>query len=100
MYVLEHGVDPGNWDMLHTCDNPGCVNPEHLFLGTPQDNSDQRADRGRFVASKGNTKIGPKEHQEICDSNEPVNMLAARYGVTRKAIWEHRSGRVRPDEAA
>ena len=35
----------------HTCDNPRCINPDHLLLGTPQDNADDKVTRGR--QSKG-----------------------------------------------
>lgn len=46
-YILYHGVDPGELFVCHTCDNPGCVNPEHLFLGTNLDNVKDRISKGR-----------------------------------------------------
>ena len=37
----------------HHCDNPGCVNPQHLFIGTAKDNSDDAKRKGRLVVQKG-----------------------------------------------
>lgn len=56
---------------LHSCDNPPCINPEHLRAGTPQDNADDRAARGRTqsrdregpVLSKWVTEPAPRAHK-------------------------------------
>lgn len=46
-YLLTHGVLTPGLNVLHTCDNPPCVNPAHLYEGTCQQNSDDMVARNR-----------------------------------------------------
>ena len=41
------GIAPGSGQVLHKCDNPECINPEHLYLGTAKDNGRDRKERGK-----------------------------------------------------
>lgn len=56
-YILTKG-DPGTKMVRHTCDNRQCVNPEHLILGTHQDNMDDRTERNDYLK-------GSRHHQAV-----------------------------------
>lgn len=54
-YLLAHGDLPEDKCVCHTCDNPRCVRPDHLFLGTHADNVRDRNHKGRQVVGEGIT---------------------------------------------
>jgi hypothetical protein len=51
-YALEHGTFPKALEVMHRCDVPGCVNPDHLVLGTHHDNMLDRMAKGRAARTK------------------------------------------------
>ena len=52
-WLLEHGSVPVDRLVCHRCDNPGCVNPAHLFLGTHRDNAQDMLAKGRKASTRG-----------------------------------------------
>jgi hypothetical protein len=92
-YELAGGSIPDGMFVLHHCDNPGCVKPKHLFLGTLADNNAdmwaKENGRGGSMPGTGNhrAKLTEADVRAIRASNESGPVLGARYGVTRNQIW-------------
>jgi len=59
-YKIFYGELPDDLLVCHKCDNPSCVRPDHLFLGTSKDNSTDRDKKGRGYFKKGNMPFDNK----------------------------------------
>lgn len=93
--------------VMHTCDNPGCVNPAHLRLGTQGDNVQDMIVKGR--APKRETPSGVnhwnasfKDQSDIdliCSTDGDTKALAERFGVAESTIkrLRRRNGVIRED---
>lgn len=81
-------IPPGLW-VLHRCDNPPCVNPAHLFLGTPNDNSQDMVAKGR--ASRL-SKLSREAVLAIRSASGLQAEIAAQFGITVSAVSRIKSG--------
>ncbi len=76
--------------VCHRCDNPKCVNPDHLFKGTVNDNNIDAMRKGslRSGCLHPRAKLTEKEIVEIRNSKLSQNKLSKRYNVSKHAIWQ------------
>lgn len=106
MWDITHSeVVPADICVCHTCDNPICVNPRHLFLGTKDDNNKDAKRKGRMKGAVGekHSKAKLTDADVIAiraafkRGNVTKSALASKYGVGRTAIravidgshWKH-----------
>lgn len=82
--------------VCHRCDNPCCVNPAHLFIGTPRENTLDMLRKGRGTVGTRNAsaKLTGRDVKIIrADEHTPARQLADRFGVSPKTIRNCRFGR-------
>lgn len=92
-----------NLHVCHTCDNPICVNPDHFFLGTDKDNSDDKVAKGRNKKGENHWNCRLKESdvkgikQLLKTSGLSVKQISKKlnipdyliYDIKRESTWKH-----------
>lgn len=98
-FELVHGAIPQGMYVCHKCDTPLCVNPDHLFLGSHQDNmcdmvAKQRSFTGRGEDKKGRSKLTNQQADQIRKMGMSHSKIAAMFGVSATTI-----GRIKRKES-
>lgn len=95
-YEIHFGAIPEGLHVLHRCDNPPCVNPDHLFLGTHQDNVNDMRAKGRGKCFRRLDEASVREikrlvpthtHRQIADLFD-ISTSAVQH-IKRGHVWAH-----------
>lgn len=103
---------PSGMKVLHRCDNPPCVNPKHLFIGTDLDNSNDKITKGRLAKGATmslamRTKARPQyaklttgkvtAMKRMRSLGVPLALVASTYGVSQSAASQAVNGKTWSD---
>lgn len=95
------GIDPTGWLVCHHCDNPPCVNPEHLYLGTHKTNAADKVSRNRCSRLKGQINpaatMSDELAQKVIEEPGTYREIARKFGLHPNAVrnvklgitWQH-----------
>ena len=91
-WMLEHGEVPDDLCVLHKCDNPSCVRPDHLFLGTLKDNSQDMVRKGRDRSQGSKNPRSKLNEEDVIEIRRLSKLgktgykLAKCYGISPASI--------------
>lgn len=89
-YEIKYGEIPVGMVACHKCDNPACVNPDHIFIGTQKDNIQDMIKKGRNEIV-GNMKYPFSKIIEIRDKynngEKNYSKLGRIFGISKQYIW-------------
>lgn len=97
-WVAHNSEIPEGLSVLHHCDNPLCVNPAHLFLGTEKDNRQDQIGKGRFTLRKFEEQQIQRMH-EMRALGMTFKEIGREFGVPKGTIHRITSGRHYPESA-
>lgn len=97
-YTMYNGPVEADQVVRHTCDNPPCVNPAHLLVGTQKDNVNDARERGRLRggatdqvgAKNNNARVTEQQARQVLalhSQGVPQHQIAKEIGMERKNVW-------------
>lgn len=97
-WQLHFGEIPKGMVVCHKCDNPPCVNPNHLFLGTNAENQGDKKMKGRAARGEGNykaklTESDVREIRDLLKEGLSAREIARKFNVRHAAILTIKSGK-------
>ena len=94
-YEIHIGPIPGGTHVLHYCDTPACVRPDHLFLGTHRDNMKDKCSKMRhsFGERHPTSKIDKAAVRAIKASPMTQRAIAAKYGISQSQVHRIKTGK-------
>lgn len=107
-YEIHTGHPPGDLKVCHQCDNPSCVNPNHLFLGTTMENIHDAIQKGRKAVLRGEkSSVSKLTKEQVIEIRRLYNVdglpapeISARFNISTQSIsgiayfksWRHVGG--------
>jgi len=100
-WEMSNGAIPKGMEVLHVCDNPGCVRVSHLFLGTHADNMQDMQKKGRARGLRGSahydTHLTESDIHKIRADSRFCKVIGAEYGIAEVTVshiktrrtWKH-----------
>jgi len=87
-YEIHKGPIPEGLDVLHSCDNPPCINPDHLSVGTRGENCQDAGNKNRLPLNDRhhNTKLSTQDVATIRSSHQTQKLLSQQFKVTQGTI--------------
>ena len=97
-YEVFLGEIGSNLNVLHKCDNRGCCNPDHLFLGTHSDNMRDKVSKNRQYKPTGinhpKSKLDESDVRAILQDTRSMNDIGASYNIHPTVVGKIKSGKL------
>ena len=96
VYEILNSPIPVGLHLLHRCDNPYCVNPDHMFVGTNAENMADRDAKGRQAsgARNGNARLTEDKARQILLAPGTITEIARQFGISRTNVRDIKTRRI------